>query len=389
MTDADIAAPRTNQLPRLAREAANKRAAANRRQVRGPPVSVLPNLTLAESMEQLETLVEPFRPPKWLEPPAPAAASVAELLTDPVVPVRRLFDTEDAGVFSLPHAIFREPLRLDLLNRYVKWQRANWRPPSRPAKTRSDKRGSGRKIRPQKGTGQARMGNNRSPSRKGSGKAHGPTLRDWAQSMNRQERRLAMRVVLSQKLREGRLHVIEEMAAPQIRTKEVAIALKAKGWDDCLLVHADDADRNDEFYLSMRNIPRIDLTNQIGVTVYKTLKREHIVLTRRAVSELSERVAKWPARPWKSVSEVLNGHRLVSLPTSSTPNPFGQSTSKARGAVADEDDDVDDDDDDDDAEEEDDVDSEEEEDDASEEGEDEEENATPSSSTAPSEVPRR
>ena len=139
------------------------------------------------------------------------------------------------GVCALPAAVFGEPFRRDIVHDCVKWQRNNRRQIHRASKRRGDVRGSTRKLYKQKGTGRARVGSARAPIRRGGGKAHGPTRRDFATSFNRRQRTMALRVVLSQKLREGRLTVVPSLDV-EPRTRVVAAALRKRDMASAMFV---------------------------------------------------------------------------------------------------------------------------------------------------------
>lgn len=200
-----------------------------------------------------------------------------DLMKDAVVPVHGTDMT-----VSLPWRIFKEPLRIDILHAYVTWQRANWRQLGNATKTRSQIRGSGRKIRPQKGLGKARVGSIRSPIRRGGSKAHGPKVRDFSQDLNKSTRRLALRVALSEKLRENNLVVVHNFDGIEGKTKALATMLQP--WPRSLLIVYHEPDT--VFLRAANNIPYLDVLPAKGINVYSMLKRRVLILTTDALDAL-------------------------------------------------------------------------------------------------------
>ncbi|MEO6196619.1 MAG: 50S ribosomal protein L4, partial [Dehalococcoidia bacterium] len=100
-------------------------------------------------------------------------------------------------------------------------QQANQRSGTAMTKTRGEVQGSTRKIRPQKGSGRARAGGSRSPTRVGGGTVFGPRPRDYSQDMPKKMRRLAIRSALSGKLADGQLIVIDDLSMDKPKTNEM------------------------------------------------------------------------------------------------------------------------------------------------------------------------
>lgn len=200
-----------------------------------------------------------------------------DLMKDAVVPVHGTETTT-----TLPWRIFKEPLRIDILHAYVTWQRANMRQIGIATKTRSQVRGSGRKIRPQKGLGKARVGSIRSPIRRGGSKAHGPKVRDFSQDLNKSTRRLALRVALSAKLRENNLIIVRSFDDTEGKTK--ILATKLQPWPRSILIVYNELDNL--FLRAANNIPYLDVLPVKGINVYSMLKRRTLILTTDALDAL-------------------------------------------------------------------------------------------------------
>lgn len=149
-------------------------------------------------------------------------------------------------------------------------------------KSRGEVRGSGRKIRPQKGTGNARLGDGQSPMLRGGGVAFGPKPRDFSTKLPRKVVQMGMRVALSAKLREQSLGVVESLEWPKIRTKSLAERLRELGWEKTLFVTG-----QEEVPIGLRqsagNILGVDTVTAEELTVYDAVKWHRIVLDVSAV----------------------------------------------------------------------------------------------------------
>src|SRR5438270_10774454 len=132
----------------------------------------------------------------------------------PVVKVKNL-KNEEVGELTLSEDVFGAPLNKPLIYEAVKSYLANQRAGTSATKTRGDVSGSGKKLWKQKGTGRARIASIRSPLWKGGGNVHGPQPRDWSVAFPKKMRRGAIKSVLSERLREGNLFVVEEFVLGQ------------------------------------------------------------------------------------------------------------------------------------------------------------------------------
>ena len=160
---------------------------------------------LFSSLPSNLTLAEPAPPPAA---PATVRENYVVRGGEVHVDVEAFFEGGDApsasgagASLALPELVFGAPLRIDVLHDCVKWQRNKKRQVHRASKRRGEVAGSTRKLYRQKGTGNARAGSLRSPLRKGGAKAHGPTARDFKTDLNKKQRKFALRVALSAKLR--------------------------------------------------------------------------------------------------------------------------------------------------------------------------------------------
>jgi large subunit ribosomal protein L4 len=134
---------------------------------------------------------------------------------------------EVVGQVELNEEIFGVPFNEAVVHQTMVMQLANRRQGTASTKTRSEVRGSTRKLYSQKGTVMARRGNIKSPLLRGGGVAFGPKPRLYRQSMPRKMRRLALKCVLSSKVREGNLKAVEQFAVEEPRTKNMIDILAA------------------------------------------------------------------------------------------------------------------------------------------------------------------
>lgn len=141
-------------------------------------------------------------------------------------------------IYPLSKFVFGQPFRSDIIHRCVIFERSLMRSGSANTKTRSEVAMSGRKLRPQKGTGRARIGDASSPTLRKGGVAFGPKPKDWSQGIQRKVWELGLRTILSQRWREGRLIIVDkfEMNGHQQASQELANLIKLRGWNSAVLI---------------------------------------------------------------------------------------------------------------------------------------------------------
>lgn len=203
----------------------------------------------------------------------------------PVIKLKNL-ENKEVGELELNDAIFAVPLNKALIYEAVKSYLANQRHGTVSTKTRGEVAGSGRKLWKQKGTGRARVSSIRTPLWKGGGNVHGPRPRDWGYEIPKKMRRGAIRSVLSERLREGGLVVVDAFQLPDHKTKSMIKVLGQLGLEDrTLLVDVHD---NRNLTLSARNLPNVKRVSSAGVSVYDLLLHEKIVISRDAIMQLQD-----------------------------------------------------------------------------------------------------
>lgn len=187
--------------------------------------------------------------------------------------------------------IFSHPIRRDILHLCAVYHLDCIRQGSASTKTRGEVRGSGRKIRPQKGTGRARLSDAQSPMLRGGGVAFGPKPRDFSTKLPRKVIQMGMRVALSAKIREHSLGIVQSLDWPCISTRELAARIGELGWQKTLFVTGQD---QVPFCLekSSGNIPSVDTITADELTVYDAVKWPRLILDVAAVDYFEQTLRK-------------------------------------------------------------------------------------------------
>ena len=195
------------------------------------------------------------------------------------------------GQLELDEALFGVPFNESVVHQAMVRQMANRRVGTADTKTRSQVRGSTRKLYRQKHTGMARAGARRSPLRRGGGVAFGPHPRSYRQAMPKKMRRLALRCLLSSKVADSELRVVDELKMESPKTKEMAGILAALGAESSALVVTAQADPN--VALSARNLPKIKTLPAPLLNTLDLLSHRKLVMTVPAVETVE---ALWGRR---------------------------------------------------------------------------------------------
>ena len=186
------------------------------------------------------------------------------------------------GEIELQGEVFGLPPNPAVVHQAVVRHLANRRLGTASTRTRGEVEGSGRKLFPQKHTGQARAGSRRAPQRRGSGKAFGPKPRDYHQRMPKKMRRLAIKCALSDKLREGEMVVIGDLNL-QPKTRDMEQVLGRLGVGGSALVVTEKAEPG--VVRAARNLPGIKTLPAPLLNTYDILKYEKLVMTVEAVRQ--------------------------------------------------------------------------------------------------------
>ena len=190
------------------------------------------------------------------------------------------------GEAQLPDEIFGEKAKPHIVYEVVKMQLANRRIGTACTKQRSEVSGGGKKPWKQKGTGRARAGTIRSPLWKGGGTVFGPIPKDYSYTVPKKVRKSALKSVLSQKLKENKLIVIDSIDLDNIKTKLFVSLMKNLKISNALIIDAN----NPNLKYSSRNVSGFKVLNPDGLNVYDILLYDYIILTRLSLELVEKRL---------------------------------------------------------------------------------------------------
>ena len=192
---------------------------------------------------------------------------------------------KEVGTAELNDSIFGVEINEHLVHMAVLQQLANNRQGTQKAKTRSEVSGGGRKPWRQKGTGHARQGSTRSPQWTGGGVVFAPTPRDYSFKLNKKEKQAALKSVLTDKVQNDALVVVDELKLDEIATKEFAKVMKNLNVEKGLVVLGNN-DQN--VVLSARNMADVNTEVVNAINVYDILSAGKLVLTKDALEKIEE-----------------------------------------------------------------------------------------------------
>lgn len=198
---------------------------------------------------------------------------------------------------ELSDAVFGVPMNSAVVHQAMLRQNANARQGTVGVKTRGQVSGGGRKPYKQKGTGRARRGSSRSPLIRGGGVIFGPQARSYRQGMPKKMRRLALRCVLSCKVADGEVKVIDRLSFDEPNTKEMAGIVKALNLGHSLMIVTEEPDGN--VYKSARNLNGTDILPAYMMSVGDLIAHRQILISLpaiRKVDELWQPSSKEPAK---------------------------------------------------------------------------------------------
>ena len=192
---------------------------------------------------------------------------------------------KEVGKMDLNDAVFGVEINEHLVHMAVVQNLANKRQGTQKAKTRSEVSGGGRKPWRQKGTGHARQGSTRAPQWKGGGGVFAPTPRDYSFKLNKKEKRAALKSVLTSRVQDNKLIVLDELKFDAIKTKDFKKVMDNLKVEKAMVV-IDGQDEN--VILSARNLPTVNTAVAENINVYDILKGDTLVLTKDAVAKIEE-----------------------------------------------------------------------------------------------------
>ncbi len=192
---------------------------------------------------------------------------------------------KEVDTLELNDAVFGVEVNEHLVHMAVVSQLANKRQGTQSAKTRSEVRGGGRKPWKQKGTGHARQGSTRAPQWTGGGMVFAVKPRDYSFKLNKKERRLALKSVLTSKVNENKFIVLDEFKLDEIKTKKFIKVLENLKVSKALVV-LNENDKN--VILSANNVQGVKTALTNTINVYDILKYDTVIVTKAAVATIEE-----------------------------------------------------------------------------------------------------
>ncbi|GAA0678235.1 MULTISPECIES: 50S ribosomal protein L4 [Clostridium] len=203
------------------------------------------------------------------------------------MPTVGLFNKEGqkVGDMQLAETVFSANISEAAVHQVVVALLANKRQGTQSAKTRAEVSGGGIKPWRQKGTGRARQGSIRAPQWIHGGIVFAPKPRSYRVSVPKSMRRVAMKSVLTSKVQENEMIVLEDLSLETPKTKEMIKMINAFEVKKALIVTAES---NENVYKSARNIPGVTVVPVNNINVYDLLKYEKLIITKDAVSKIEE-----------------------------------------------------------------------------------------------------
>lgn len=201
----------------------------------------------------------------------------------------RLFDGDgkQKGTVDLPDSLFAQPVHKQSLYEVVRNYLANQRQGTHDTKTRAEVDYSGKKLFKQKGTGRARAGDAKSPTRVGGGVAFGPHPRDYGYKVQRKVKRKALTSALSDRAGAERVTVLEDMRLDAPKTAKLAAvfsAMQLQGRHTLFVVESD----GDMLWKSTRNLRGVRVLRSGDLNAYTILWADNLVFTQKALAGAEE-----------------------------------------------------------------------------------------------------
>jgi large subunit ribosomal protein L4 len=193
------------------------------------------------------------------------------------------------GEIELNESVFGIEPNQHVVFEAIVMQRASLRQGTHKVKGRSEVSGGGRKPWRQKGTGRARQGSIRSPQWRGGGTVFGPAPRSYSYKLPKKVRRLAIKSVLSTKVLEENILVLEGLAFEAPKTKDFKAVLNGLSVDQKALIVTADLEEN--VALSARNIPGVTVITADGINVLDVVSHDKLIMTKAAVEKVEEVLA--------------------------------------------------------------------------------------------------
>ena len=196
-------------------------------------------------------------------------------------------DNKVVKEIDLDKKIFGVEIKNEIIHRMIRYQLAKKRSGNHKTKGISEISGTTRKPFKQKGTGSARQGSRRSPQMRGGAVIFGPQVRSHAHKLPKKIRSLALKMALSNKLKDGKLKVVSDFKISKPKTSFLISKLVKMEIDSALFIDGKDVEKN--FQNALRNIPKTDFLPISGLNVYDIIRRNFLVISEKALLGINER----------------------------------------------------------------------------------------------------
>ena len=207
----------------------------------------------------------------------------------------------EVGHVDVREDVFGVSMNESLVHQVMVGQLANARQGTVRTKTRAEVSGGGAKPHPQKGTGRARAGSTRAPNWKGGGVVFGPNRRSYRHHTPKGMRRRSLVALLSDKVRENQLIVLDSLELDEVKTREMIKVLEAVDAKPPVLLVADGADPS--VLLAARNIPRLKMLPSALLNTVDLLNHPKVVITLDGVRKVEE---LWGGRRRRATSREVS-----------------------------------------------------------------------------------
>tara|TARA_B100000963_G_scaffold259869_1_gene228148 strand:- start:291 stop:914 length:624 start_codon:yes stop_codon:yes gene_type:complete len=197
---------------------------------------------------------------------------------------------KSVGNIELDSNVFGIKTLPDLIHQYIRYQNAKSRQGSHKTKSRSEVSGRSKKPFSQKGTGNARQGSNKPPNFRGGAVSMGPLNRNHSFSLNKKEKKLALRSALSIKFNANKVFIIDSFATKSFKTKELFFDLKQFDYKSALFIYSE-AGLDKNFKLASSNIPKVSILSQKGMNVKDIITFDKIFIEKKSIDEITKRLS--------------------------------------------------------------------------------------------------
>lgn len=199
-------------------------------------------------------------------------------------------DNKELKEIDLDKSVFGIDIDEKIIHRMIRYQLAKRRSGNHKTKGISEISGTTKKPFKQKGTGSARQGSKRSPQMRGGAVIFGPQVRSHEHKLPKKIKKLALKMALSQKLKEGKLKILNEFKISKPKTSLFKNKLNNLKIDSALFIDGSNLDKN--FVLASKNVPKVDILPVVGINVYDIFKRDFLIFSEDAIYSIQERLVK-------------------------------------------------------------------------------------------------